>query len=114
MSLWQWRRNCLSSESSSTAGGELHPFPAPPPRVIFAIIYLVIAGSLIGFTAFMFLLGRMPASRVASHAYVNAIVALALGHFVAGEQRTVRTLVGTALMIGSVFLTLNEKTEGSA
>jgi drug/metabolite transporter (DMT)-like permease len=90
----------------SAGTGELHPFPALPPKAVFSLLYLIIAGSLVGFTAFVWLLGRMPASKVASHAYVNPIVALALGHFVASEAVTLRTLLGAALVIGSVFLTL--------
>lgn len=93
----------------SAVSGELHPFPVVPPKALFALIYLIIAGSLLAFTAFVWLLGRMPASRVASHAYVNPVVALALGYFVAGEEFTVRTMIGAALVIGSVFLTMREK-----
>ena len=92
----------------SGLSGELHPFPAIPPRAAFSLVYLIVAGSLLGFTAFVWLLGRMPASRVASHAYVNPIVALALGHFLASEEITPRTLFGAALVIGSVFLTMSE------
>ena len=93
----------------AAASGELHPFPAIPAKAAFSLLYLIVAGSLIGFTAFVWLLGRMPASRVASHAYVNPIVAIALGHFVASEGVTPRTLMGAALVIGSVFLTLREE-----
>jgi drug/metabolite transporter (DMT)-like permease len=93
----------------SAASGELHPFPHLVPRAVFALVYLIVAGSLIGFTAFVWLLGRMPASRVASHAYVNPIVAIALGHFIASEQVTLRTLIGAALVIGSVFLTMKSE-----
>ncbi|AXC13514.1 Permease of the drug/metabolite transporter (DMT) superfamily [Acidisarcina polymorpha] len=93
----------------SAVTGELHPFPALPAKAIFSLLYLITAGSLLGFTAFVWLLGRMPASKVASHAYVNPIVALALGHFLASEQITLRTLLGAALVIGSVFLTMREE-----
>jgi drug/metabolite transporter (DMT)-like permease len=93
----------------SGVSGELHPFPVVPPKALFALLYLIVAGSLLGFTAFVWLLSRMPASRVASHAYVNPIVALALGYFVAGEEFTLRMLAGAALVIGSVFLTMREK-----
>jgi drug/metabolite transporter (DMT)-like permease len=92
----------------SLASGELHPFPAIPLKAAFALLYLIVAGSLIGFTAFVWLLGRMPASRVASHAYVNPIVALALGYFVASEQITLRTLLGAGLVLGSVMLTMRK------
>jgi drug/metabolite transporter (DMT)-like permease len=93
----------------SLASGELHPFPAIPLKAGLALIYLIVAGSLIGFTAFVWLLGRMPASRVASHAYVNPIVALALGYFMASEEITLRTLLGAGLVLGSVVLTLKDK-----
>jgi len=52
------------------------------------------------------LLSRIPATRVASHAYVNPLVAVALGYFVAGEPVTPRMLVASALVVGSVFLIL--------
>ena len=48
----------------------------------------------------------MPATRVASHAYINPLVAVALGYLVAGEEITVRMLFASALVIASVFLTL--------
>src|SRR5207237_7502744 len=80
----------------SLASGELRPFPVISPKAAFALVYLIVAGSLVGFTAFVWLLARMPASRVASHAYVNPIVAIALGYFVASEQITLRTLFGAA------------------
>jgi len=92
----------------SRATGELRPFPAIPMKAGLALVWLIVAGSLIGFTAFVYLLGRMPASRVASHAYVNPIVAIALGYFVASEEITVRTLVGAVLVVGSVVLTMWE------
>jgi drug/metabolite transporter (DMT)-like permease len=93
----------------SAATGELHPFPAIPAKAAIALVYLISAGSLVGYTAFVWLLGCMPASRVASHAYVNPIVAIALGYFVASEQITVRTLIGAMLVVGSVVLTMLER-----
>ena len=93
----------------SLASGELHPFPAIPLKAGLALIYLIVAGSLIGFTAFVWLLGRMPASRVSSHAYVNPIVAVALGYFVASEEITLRTLLGAGLVLGSVVLTMRQR-----
>jgi drug/metabolite transporter (DMT)-like permease len=92
----------------SLVSGELRPFPVIPPKAVFALVYLIVAGSLVGFTAFVWLLGRMPASRVASHAFVNPIVAVALGHFLASEEVTLRTLLGAGLVVGSVVLTLRD------
>ena len=90
----------------SAAFGEMHPMPHVSLRAGLALLYLIVFGSLLAFTAFVWLLGRMPATRVASHAYVNPIVAIALGYFAAGEAITLRTLAGTALVITSVFLIL--------
>src|SRR5580658_3821147 len=86
----------------SAGFGELHPFPHVSLRAGLALLYLVIFGSLLGFTAFVWLLARMPATRVSSHAYVNPVVAVALGYFVAGEVITTKTLIGTALVLASV------------
>jgi drug/metabolite transporter (DMT)-like permease len=90
----------------SALTGEMHPFPHISGKAFLALVYLVIAGSLLGFSAFVWLLGRMPATRVASHAYVNPVVAVALGYFLAGEVVTTRMLIGTALIVASVALIL--------
>jgi drug/metabolite transporter (DMT)-like permease len=95
--------------------GEMHPFPHVSAKAAGALLYLVIAGSLIGFSAFVWLLGRMPATRVASHAYINPVVAVALGYFFAGEVITTRMLLGTALIVSSVALILfKDKTDGQS
>jgi drug/metabolite transporter (DMT)-like permease len=88
--------------------GEMHPLPHVSLRAALAILYLIVFGSLLAFTAFVWLLGRMPATRVASHAYVNPIVAVALGYFIAGEVVTVRMLIGAGIVIVSVFLILRK------
>ena len=88
--------------------GEMHSLPQVSFRAVLALLYLIVFGSLLGFTAFVWLLARMPATRVASHAYVNPIVAVLLGYFVAGEIITTRTLIGTALVLMSVFLILRK------
>jgi drug/metabolite transporter (DMT)-like permease len=92
----------------SGLSGELHPLPHIPWRAAWALLYLIVCGSLLAFTAFVWLLGRMPATRVASHAYVNPLVAVALGYFVADEEITPRTLIASALVVASVFLILRK------
>ena len=89
--------------------GELKPFPHLTVRAVEAELYLIVFGSLVAFTAFVWLLGHMPATRVSSHAYVNPIVAVALGYFLAGEPVTFRTVAGTALVLVSVFLILKPR-----
>jgi drug/metabolite transporter (DMT)-like permease len=97
----------------SGLSGEMHPLPHIPWRAAWALLYLIICGSLVAFTAFVWLLGRMPATRVASHAYVNPLVAVALGYFVAGEVITPRTLAASALVVASVFLILKKDRSSS-
>ena len=95
--------------------GELYPFPHIPLRAAVALLYLIVGGSLLAFTAYVWLLARMPATRVASHAYVNPLVAVALGYFMGGEEVTARMLFASALVIASVFLILKPAsvTDGS-
>lgn len=90
----------------SAAFGEMHPFPQISLRAVYALLYLIVFGSLLAFTAFVWLLAHMPATRVSSHAYVNPIVAVALGYFAAGEIITPRIIAGTILVLVSVFLIL--------
>jgi drug/metabolite transporter (DMT)-like permease len=90
----------------SAAFGEMHSVPHISARGGFALLYLIVIGSLVAFTAYIWLLAHMPASRVSSYAYVNPIVAVALGYFAAGEVITPRMLAGTLLVVTSVFLTL--------
>jgi drug/metabolite transporter (DMT)-like permease len=93
----------------SAGVGEMHPWPHVSLRAAMALLYLIVFGSLLGFTAFVWLLAHMPATRVASHAYVNPIVAVALGYFFAAEPVTVRTLAGTGLVLMSVFMILRKR-----
>jgi drug/metabolite transporter (DMT)-like permease len=95
------------------ATGELQAFPQITLRAGMALLYLIVGGSLLGFTAYVWLLARMPATRVASHAYVNPLVAVALGYFVAGEVFTVSMLLASALVVASVFLILRTPGEMS-
>jgi drug/metabolite transporter (DMT)-like permease len=92
----------------SASFGELHPLPHVSLRAGLAVLYLIVFGSLVAFTAYIWLLSHMPASSVSSYAYVNPVVAVALGHFAAAEPVSLRTLAGTALVIVSVFLTLHQ------
>lgn len=93
----------------SAGFGELHPLPHISLRATWALLYLIVFGSLVAFTAFVWLISHMSASRVSSYAYVNPVIAIAIGHFWAGEPITPRILAGTALVLVSVFLILRQK-----
>jgi drug/metabolite transporter (DMT)-like permease len=66
------------------------------------LAYLVVFGSLAAFTAYVWLLNNAPVTTVATYAYVNPIVAVALGMLFRGEQLTPRTLLAAVLIIGAV------------
>lgn len=57
--------------STSALAGELHPFPAITLSAALAIAYLAVAGSIVAFTAYIFLIGFIPVTKVSSYAYVN-------------------------------------------
>lgn len=67
-------------------------------------IYLVTFGSLVGFTAYIWLLGNVSAARASTYAYVNPVVAVFLGWALASEPLTARTLVAAAIIVGAVAL----------
>jgi drug/metabolite transporter (DMT)-like permease len=76
---------------------------------LLAWLYLVTAGSLVGFTAYAWLLRRVPISQVVTHQYVNPLVAIALGALLLGERLTATTLVGAAIVVGAVFVTVRQE-----
>jgi drug/metabolite transporter (DMT)-like permease len=67
-----------------------------------AFTYLVLIGALVGYTAYFYLLRHCDPAKVATYAYVNPVVAILLGSAFAGEHPTLRTLIGAAIIIGSV------------
>jgi len=74
-----------------------------------ALVYLIVAGSLIAFTAFAWLIRTAPTSLVATYAYVNPVVAVALGWALAGEPISARMLVAGAIIIAAVVLILRSE-----
>jgi drug/metabolite transporter (DMT)-like permease len=69
----------------------------------FALVYLIIAGSIAGFTAYVWLLHYESPTKVGTYAYVNPVVAVCLGYFFGGEAAGARTLLGTLLVLVSVI-----------
>ncbi len=81
----------------------------------FALAYLIIFGSLIGFTAYSWLLKNAQPAKVATYAYVNPVIAVFLGWLIAGEFFTMQMLVGAGIIVGSVALiTSQDKSEKDA
>ena len=86
--------------------GELAAFhpSAVTLRSALAVLYLIVFGSLIAFSAFVWLLGVSTPARVSTYAYVNPVVAVLLGWALAGEPLTVRTLAAAAVIVAGVVL----------
>jgi drug/metabolite transporter (DMT)-like permease len=91
--------------AAAFAGEYAHVQP-PSFTAISSLIYLIVAGSILAFTSYLYLLSRMPASSVASYAYVNPVVALLIGASIGHESIGSRTLFGTGLVLLSVLLIL--------
>src|SRR5256885_17258600 len=69
----------------------------------FSLFLLILAGSIAGFTAYIWLLHYESPTKVGTYAYVNPVVAVALGYFLGGETVGLRTLLGTLLGLVSVI-----------
>ena len=103
----------LGTAAQMTAGGVLllvgsvmrgERLVAPSGASVAALAYLVVFGSMLAYSAFGYLLRNTRAALATSYAYVNPIVALALGAALAGERVTRADLVGLALVLGAVAL----------
>jgi drug/metabolite transporter (DMT)-like permease len=70
----------------------------------YGLGYLIVFGSLIGFTAYSWLLKNAEPTMVATYAYVNPVIAVILGWLIAGESMTMQMLMGAAVVVGSVVL----------
>lgn len=82
-------------------------------RSLLAVGYLIVFGSLVGFSAFAWLLRVSTPSRVATYAYVNPAVAVFLGWAFAGEQLTARSMAAAAVIIAAVVLITRAKAVGA-
>jgi drug/metabolite transporter (DMT)-like permease len=88
----------------AAAAGEFARFHAQniSSAAWFSLVYLIIAGSIIAFTAYVWLLHYESPTRVGTYAYVNPVVAVILGAVLGGESMGRGTILGTALILISV------------
>jgi drug/metabolite transporter (DMT)-like permease len=83
--------------------GDVHPAEWSE-RSIFGLADLITFGSLLAFTSYAWLLQNAPISKVSTYAYVNPVVAIALGWLILDESITALTLVGAGIIVASVAL----------
>ena len=96
----------LMLTAAAAIAGEFHNFhpSAVSGAAWFALIYLIVPGSIIGFTAYVWLLHHQSPTKVGTYAYVNPVVAVLIGYFLGGEALGARTLLGTLFILVSVVI----------
>lgn len=96
---------------TSAALGEFRNFhPGTVSRNAWlALLYLIIFGSIIAFTAYVWLIHRESPTKVGTYAYVNPVVAVLVGYFLGGEALSRRTIVGTLFVLSSVVVITTTK-----
>ena len=70
----------------------------------YALLYLIVVGAIVAYTAYSWLIQNAAPSAVSTYAYVNPVIAVILGWLIAGESVTGQMLLGAAAIIGSVVL----------
>lgn len=81
----------------------------------WSLLYLIIAGSLIGFTTYVWLIHHESPTKVGTYAYVNPVVAVLIGYFLGGEALGLRTILGTLfVLIGVVVITTTRASKPQA
>ncbi len=83
-------------------------------RGVGAMLYLVVFGSWVGYTAYIWLLGHVPTSKVSTYAYVNPVVAVFLGWLVLHERVGAYILAGSGIVVASVFLVTSAQVTAKA
>lgn len=90
---------------SAALGEPSHFHPHEVSRAAWlSLAYLIGAGSILGFTAYVWLIAHESPTRVGTYAYVNPVVAVLLGHFAADEPLSLRTVVGGACVLFSIIV----------
>jgi drug/metabolite transporter (DMT)-like permease len=101
---------------TAAALGEFRSFhPSTVSRgAWFALLYLIVAGSIIGYTAYVWLLHYESPTKVGTYAYVNPVVAVLVGYFLGGETLGLRTILGTLFVLTSVVVITSTRAEPPA
>ncbi len=82
---------------------EFHPWSVSREAWL-ALLYLIVAGSIVAFTAYVWLIHHESPTKVGTYAYVNPVVAVLVGYFLGGEALGARTILGTVLVLISVVV----------
>jgi drug/metabolite transporter (DMT)-like permease len=90
----------------AAVSGEMHRlhWSGVSARSIAGLAYLIVFGSIVAFTAYMWLLQRIPPTLVATHTYVNPVVAILLGWLLASEPLTARLIAAAVAILAAIVL----------
>jgi drug/metabolite transporter (DMT)-like permease len=80
----------------------------------FSLAYLIVPGSIVAFTAYVWLLYHDSPTRIGTHAYVNPVVAVFIGYLLGGEALSARTLLGSLFVLVSVVMITTGKSKQAA
>jgi drug/metabolite transporter (DMT)-like permease len=97
--------------TGEAAGLQVERFSAAS---LASLAYLIVAGSLVAYTAYVWLLANAPVSQATTHTHVNPVVAVLLGWLILQERVTPTTLVGAALVVGSVAAVVRHESAGES
>ena len=110
---WEMTFAGIVNLSIALVTGEFH-HAVWTTRGVGAIIYLIVFGSWIGFSAYIWLLNHVPTTKVATYAYVNPVVAVFLGWLVLSERVDFYVYAGTIVIVAAVVLVTSAKVQRGA
>lgn len=115
---WQMFSGGLLLLLLAAASGELRRLPPLPvllsARVLVSMAYLIVAASIVSYTAYVWLIAHDSPTRVSSYAYVNPVFALIIGAALAGERLAPAQIAGAVLVVAGVLATLMGKQKAAA
>jgi drug/metabolite transporter (DMT)-like permease len=110
---WEMLFAALGNSMVAVFTGEYHRVVVTR-RGMLAVLYLVVFGSWVGYTAYIWLLKHVPTAKVATYAYVNPLVAVFLGWLVLNERLDAYMFAGTVIIVAGVALVTTAKIHDSS
>jgi len=105
---WEMTFAAIGNAIVAVATGQYHRIVLTH-RALMAVLYLVVFGSLVGYSAYIWLLKHVPTPKVATYAYVNPLVAVFLGWLILHERFDAYMFAGTVIIVAGVALVTTAK-----
>ncbi|MBX6379160.1 MAG: EamA family transporter [Thermoflavifilum aggregans] len=101
---WQMLLGGVTLMPICAVSGQYIPLTRVPSEAWWAIAYLIVFGSMIGYVAYVYAISTLPPAQVSVYAYINPLVAVAIGAWWLKEPVTLRTILGAGVTLGGVYL----------